>query len=97
MKRPGLGPEYDNFLRLDAVPADAGLAGRCMGALKAGAFLAIAVAIAFIYLDTYVGLRLPRGVTSLAVLAAFFGPSVVVLLLGLRAARRPPEPPADDS
>lgn len=90
-KRRQTGPEYDNFMRLDGASTDTSLTGRLMGSLKPGAFLAIAVAIVLIYLDSFAGVRLPRALSSVAVLAAFFGPALLALLARIRAARRPPD------
>ena len=73
----------------DPTPVESALA-----ALKLGAILAAALTIAFFYLATYASFVAPRGLASLAVLAAFVLPSV---LAGLRTAyvrrrRRSPGP-----
>jgi hypothetical protein len=71
----------------DPTPVESGLA-----ALKFGAILAAAATIAFFYLATYSGYRVPRTAASLAVVAALVLPSVIA---GARTAwrrkrRRPP-------
>jgi hypothetical protein len=59
----------------DPTPIESALA-----ALKFGAILAAAVTIVFFYLSTYGGIVAPRAGASLAVIAAFAGPSVVAFL-----------------
>ena len=80
---PG-GPTADD----DPTPIESALA-----ALKLGAILAAAVTIAFFYLSTYSGFVMPRSRATLAVLAAFVGPSVVAFLRTSWARRRRRRPP----
>ena len=80
---PG-GPTADD----DPTPIESALA-----ALKLGAILAAAVTIVFFYLSTYSGLVMPRAGATLAVLAAFVGPSIAAFLRtswARRNRRRPP-------
>jgi hypothetical protein len=79
---PG-GPTADD----DPTPLESALA-----ALKYGAILAAAVTIAFFYLATYGGFVAPRAGASLAVLAAFAGPSAIAYARTsiVRRRRRPP-------
>jgi ABC-type Fe3+-siderophore transport system permease subunit len=79
---PG-GPTADD----DPTPVESALA-----ALKYGAILAAALTIVFFYLATYTGYVAPRAGASLAVLAAFVGPSVIAFLRTalVRRRRRPP-------
>jgi hypothetical protein len=79
---PG-GPTADD----DPTPVESALA-----ALKIGAILAAIVTIVFFYLATYSGFVAPRAGASLAVLAAFVGPSVLAFLRNAlaRRRRRPP-------
>jgi hypothetical protein len=79
---PG-GPTADD----DPTPVESALA-----ALKYGAILAAIVTIVFFYLATYSGFVAPRAGASLAVLAAFVGPSALAFLRNAlaRRRRRPP-------
>ena len=81
---PG-GPTGDD----DPTPVESALA-----ALKIGAILAAGVTIVFFYLSTYSGFVMPRAGASLAVLAAFAGPSIIAFLRTswARRHRRPPGP-----
>ncbi len=73
----------------DPTPPEAAL-----GALKAGAILAAAVTIAFIYAATYSGAHVPRSIASVSVLAAFCLPSVAAWLRARRSrSRRRPSTP----
>ena len=79
---PG-GPSADD----DPTPAESALA-----ALKLGAILAAGVTIALFYGATYSGFIAPRGMATLAVLAAFVLPSALAFLrttLVRRRRRRP--------
>ena len=79
---PG-GPTADD----DPTPIESALA-----ALKIGAILAAGLTIVLFYLATYSGFVAPRAGASLAVLAAFVGPSVIAFLrtAWVRRRRRPP-------
>jgi hypothetical protein len=81
---PG-GPTADD----DPTPLESALA-----ALKIGAILAAVVTIVFFYLSTYGGFVAPRAGASIAVIAAFTGPSVIAFLrtAWARRRRRPPRP-----
>ena len=81
---PG-GPTADD----DPTPLESALA-----ALKIGAILAAGVTIVFFYLSTYGGIVAPRAGASLAVIAAFVGPSAIAFLRKalVRHRRRPPGP-----
>jgi hypothetical protein len=81
---PG-GPTADD----DPTPVESALA-----ALKIGAILAAGVTIVFFYLSTYGGVVAPRAGSSIAVIAAFVGPSVIAFLrtAWARRRRRPPGP-----
>jgi hypothetical protein len=77
---PG-GPTADD----DPTPVESALA-----ALKYGAILAATLTIVFFYLATYAGVVAPRAGASLAVLAAFVGPSVLAFLRNALVRRRRP-------
>ena len=81
---PG-GPTADD----DPTPVESALA-----ALKIGAILAAGVTIVFFYLSTYGGFVAPRAGSTLAVIAAFVGPSIIAFLrtAWARRRRRPPGP-----